>query len=213
MLDGVGDRLGYDEIGDGRHGGVGFTSEAVVEADGHRGTLRDGFQSGPEPGLVQHGRIDAPGDFAQFGQRLAALLVGLSQQFDRAGFVLGAQRAAEQHAQGHQSLLDPVVQIALDTAAFVVDRRDDPGPAGGQFRDPPLQLLLVRGAEEVSRQPGFQGRHAEDRLQAEEEQEHGAHTCLRDVHRVLDGGEHPRRRRPQDDGRPRERGDHDATAQ
>ncbi len=63
------------------------------------------------------------------------------------------------------------------------------------------------GAEEVPRQPGFQGRHPEHRLQTEEEQEQDAHAGLRDVDRMLDVGERPYRRCPEDYGRPRERGE------
>ena len=100
--------------------------------------------------------MDAAGQLAQLGQRLLRLLAGRLDQRLQLGIGPGhpAARHAERQRQRDQPLLRPVVQVALEPAAFGVPGLHDPGPG----RPHQLQLRLDLGL-----QPGVLQGHARRR--------------------------------------------------
>ena len=135
MLGGVGQRLGHRVIG-GDLDLLGKPARAPhVEPDRHRGPAGQRPQRGGEPALGEHGRVDAPGQLAQLvhgRRRLLGQGVELRVQLVRARGH-GRLRRPQLHREGDQPLLGAVVQVALDPAAGVVGRGDDPGPRRGQL--------------------------------------------------------------------------------
>ena len=89
---------------------------------------------GHEAVVAQHGRVDAAGELAQVGERLAGLVLQLDE-------LLGRELPALQSIAGeaepgdlrHDVLLDAVVQVALEAPALVVLRGDEPLAGGAQL--------------------------------------------------------------------------------
>jgi hypothetical protein len=98
--------------------------------------------------------------------------------------VVGAPGPAEEHAEGHQALLDAVVQVAFDATAFVVDGFDHFRAAHGQGGYPAPQQLLRARAQEALRQFAIQRRDTGQALHAKENEQHPEQS---DADRVVPG--------------------------
>jgi hypothetical protein len=156
VLGHVGQRLAHHEVGGGLdHGREPLARHLGDRHDGRR-PLDQRLDRPGQPGLGEHRGVDAAGQFAQLGQRLLRLLAGRLDQRLQLGIDPGqaAARHAERQGQRDQPLLRPVVQVALEPAAFGVPGLHDPGPG----RPHQLQLRLDLGL-----QPGMLQGHARRR--------------------------------------------------
>ena len=90
-------------------------------------------------------RVDAPGKLPQIVQCLIGILLELSQ--DRTGLALrlgGRLRQPDFDLQCDQVLLGAVVQIALEPAALLILRADQPLTRGAKVVEPGQQLAFER---------------------------------------------------------------------
>ena len=119
--------------------------------------------------------MDPPGQVAQLDERLLGLAVRVLDE------LLGAGRVgvpllpgpAEVHGQGHQPLLRPVVQVALDALALDLHRVDDAGAAVGERGDLLVELLGPPRAEQQPGQLTVERRHHADDEGHERQQQRG----------------------------------------
>src|SRR4029079_11345563 len=100
-------------------------------------------ERGGEALLREQRWVDAQAERRQRVERLADLLVELAEE--RSG-VRGIPAheppgEAELHREGHQVLLGAIVGVALQPAALVVLRGDDPLPRRAELGRPRLDLL------------------------------------------------------------------------
>jgi hypothetical protein len=162
VLGGVGQQFGGAEVGDGldRRGRAGRQAAGQQGGDGAAGGQAG---QGVRQAVVQHRRVDAPGQFAEFAEGVAGALQGGVDQF--AGGV-GVRhctcvaelllRPAQVHRQRGEPDLRAVVQVAFEPpqpGGGVVDRQR-PGPF--QVRQPPGRRP---GAEQPADQPPVGGYH------------------------------------------------------
>ena len=96
----------------------------------------EGSQGGGQPGVGQHGRVDAAGEFSDLidgSPELAAGLIdgGAGGRVRLLVKLCADDPEAEQHAE--ETLLRAVVQIALDPPSFRPASRDDSGSRGADL--------------------------------------------------------------------------------
>nr|WP_229022919.1 hypothetical protein [Actinomarinicola tropica] len=148
----VGQRLGDDEVGRALDGGRGALVDAQVEVDRHRRAGHDSRQRGVEAAVLQDHGVDAPDEVAQLGEGRLGLVAGRGHHGPPALGVVREPllRRAELHGQGDETLLRPVVQVALDPAALGLGGVDRRGPAGLEARHGPLDLGVGVRAQQVA---------------------------------------------------------------
>ena len=137
VLRGVRERLAHDVVR-GRLDVVGepLGAHRGVRLDGERDReSRDArLDRGDEAVVAQHRRVDAAGELAQVGERLAGLVLQLDELFGRE--LAALQPVAGEAQPGdlrHHVLLDAVVQVALEALALVVLCGDEPLARRGQL--------------------------------------------------------------------------------
>ena len=120
--------LGDDEVG----GRLDRRREpAVLDVDLDRdrepvGQLADGRR---EAAVGEGGGVDPAGERAKLPEAVLELSVRVVEQLRELRVRIGAPvRAPEREAEGHEPLLGPVVQVALDPPPLLVGRLDDPRP-------------------------------------------------------------------------------------
>ena len=161
VLGDVGQALGDHEVGDRLDHGRGPAGQVHGKPDRDRHPGRHPGQRGVQPAVLQHGRVQAADQVAQFRQRGLGLLVrlgdGLPGAFSRRRLHPGH---AQVDRQRHQPLLGAVVQVALQAAPLGVGGVDHPGPGLREPLDAVLQLLSAAGAQQRPRDEGVQRGHA-----------------------------------------------------
>ena len=182
VLGHVGQRLADHEVGGGLdHRGESLTRH-LGDRGGHRRALGQRLDRPGQPGLGEHGGVDAAGQLPQLGQRLLRLLAGRLDQRLELGIDPGRAAAghAERQGQRDQPLLRPVVQVPLESAAFGVSGLHDPGPG----RPDQLQLGLDLGL-----QPGMLQGHARRRRGQPDQLRLEFQTRVADQYRLLRPGQ------------------------
>ncbi len=105
--------------------------------------------------------------------------MGLAQECVRLLRAACPAGPAEKHPEGHEALLDTVVEVPLDPPAFRVHRLDDRCPAGGQVVDALPQQVPFGGAEAFAGEARVQGAQRAETLDVEKEQ-HSAEGRLQE---------------------------------
>jgi hypothetical protein len=124
-----------------------------IKVDRYRGTAGKRPQSRAKAALGKDRREDPARDLLQFSHRAGQSRRDAGQpsfQVAPAGSNIGL-RGARRQCERDQSLLGTVVQIALDPAAGLVRRGDDPPARGGQLR--PALRIRDRGSDQLG-EPG-----------------------------------------------------------
>ena len=159
VLRDVGQGLAGDEVRRQLH----LFGQALRALEGHRG--RDARARGQriERGLetvVEHRGMDPARELTQLLQRPGELVAG---RLDRLDHLRVALDAALDHAQlerhGHQALLGPVVEVALEPPPLRVARSDETLARGAQLAEPLTGLRLQPRVVERDRRRGRDGLH------------------------------------------------------
>jgi len=101
-----------------------------LDLDGHRAPPGLPLQGGDQPLVRQQRRVDPPSQVPEVLQGLGHLGFGLLEQVVRLAGILRPELAcqADLHREGHELLLGPVVDVALQAPAFLILGGDDALP-------------------------------------------------------------------------------------
>ena len=160
VLDDVGQRLGDDEVS----GGLDFLREPAVqsqvELNRHRRSLCERVERGCESAVGEHRRVDPARELAQLGLRLAQRRDRPVEQLDRRLLGDPAAQHLQLERERHEPLLGAIVQVALEPAAGLHRRLDDPAPGCPELVQPGVEVGLEPLVVEREHGPG--GRRLDD---------------------------------------------------
>jgi hypothetical protein len=159
VLGDVGQALGDHEVGDRLDRGWRTARQVHGQPDRDRHPRRNARQRRVQAAVLQHGRVQAADQVAEFGQGRLGVLVGFGQGLLRllGGFGVDPGQA-QVHGQRDELLLGAVVQVPLQPAPFGVGGVDGAGPGLGQVLHLVFQFLRAAGAQQSLRDPGVERR-------------------------------------------------------
>lgn len=173
MFGGVGEEFGDGEVGGGFDGVGGAAVEVDGDGDGEVVGEGEGVDGSVESSFDEDGWVDAADEVAEFGEGVAGGFAGFGEHGAGGVGVLFDDLFghAEMHAEGDESGLGSVVEVAFDASDFGGLGVDGVGAAGGEVGDAGGESGFFGGGEEeaVEAEVDVEGGWEEEEPEGEEE--------------------------------------------